>query len=260
MKLKKELSNRKLNKVSDEINSKGFSIIKLFSKNDIDNFFKEKIIKNLNSRNLINYKFNKKNISNYHNIVKDENIHKKLIDPAKRQVDLEHIIKKLNKNSKINNLVKDQWGEKQYEVRLYFKNKIKKNFAAFRLARPFKKFKDDVGGAHLDLHFNNKIYSNHNILFTIWIPIIGFNKNYTLRLSPHSHKKKHKIENMEKQKKYISKVYKKSYLKNFKFKRFNMNKGEVIIFHPNLLHGYSKNNGNFTRASLDLRIYNTKLI
>ena len=34
--------------------------------------------------------------------MKDENIHKKLIDPAKRQVDLEHIIKKLNKNSKIN--------------------------------------------------------------------------------------------------------------------------------------------------------------
>lgn len=249
-----------MNKISDDINSKGFSIIKLFSKNDINNFFKEKIIENLNSRYLINHKFNKKNISNYHNIVKDEKIHKKLISPAKRQVDLDHIIKKLNKNSKITNLVKNQWGGKHYEVRLYFKNKIKKNFAAFRLARPFKKFKDDVGGAHLDLHFNNKIYTNHNILFTIWIPIIGFNKKYTLRLSPHSHKKQHKIENMEKQKKYISKVYKNSYLKKFKFKRFNMKKGEVIIFHPNLLHGHSKNHGNLTRASLDLRIYNTKLI
>ena len=58
--------------------------------------------------------------------MKDENIHKKLIDPAKRQVDLEHIIKKLNKNSKINNLVKDQWGEKQYEVRHILKIKLKK--------------------------------------------------------------------------------------------------------------------------------------
>ena len=53
MKLKKELSNRKLNKVSDEINSKGFSIIKLFSKNDIDNFFKE------NNQEFKQQKFNK---------------------------------------------------------------------------------------------------------------------------------------------------------------------------------------------------------
>ena len=260
MKLKKKISYKKLDKLSKDINSKGFSVIKLFSRNDIDNFFKSKIIDNLNSRNLIKQKFNKKNISNYHNIIKEQKIHKELLNPAKRQIDLKKIFYKLNKNLHISNLVKNQWGENKYEIRLYFKNKIKKNFAAFRLARPFKKFKDDVGGAHLDLHFNNKIYDNHNILFTIWIPIIGFTKKYTLRLSPNSHKKNHKIQNMEKQKKYISKVYKTNYLKNFKFKRFDMKKGEVIIFHPNLLHGYSRNLGSITRASLDLRIYNTKLI
>jgi ectoine hydroxylase-related dioxygenase (phytanoyl-CoA dioxygenase family) len=39
-----------------------------------------------------------------------------------------------------------------------------------------------------------------------------------------------------------------------------MNKGDVIIFHPNLLHGASKNLGIFTRVSLDFRIFNPTLI
>ena len=53
MKLKKELSNRKLNKVSDEINSKGFSIIKLFSKMILIIFLKK------NNQEFKQQKFNK---------------------------------------------------------------------------------------------------------------------------------------------------------------------------------------------------------
>ena len=32
--------------------------------------------------------------------------------------------------------------------------------------------------------------------------------------------------------------------------------GEVIIFHPNLLHGNSLNKGNKSRLSLEARLYN----
>ena len=56
-------------------------------------------------------------------------------------MDLDHIIKKLNKNSKITNLVKNQWGEKQYEVRLYFKNKIKKILLLLDWLDPSKNLK-----------------------------------------------------------------------------------------------------------------------
>ena len=61
------------------------------------------------------------------------------------------------------------------------------------------------------------------------------------------------------QKKYISKIFKDTYLKKFDFKRIDMKIGEVLIFHPNLLHGGSKNIGNKTRVSFDFRIFNKNL-
>ena len=265
MKLKKYKSkiiqSKNLKKVFNEVSKNGFCKINLFSRKDIDNLFKNKIINNLNKRKLLKIKLNKKNILKYHQIVKSEKVHKNIIDPSRRQIKLnDQIINKIKKNKFISNLVLNSWKQNDFDIRLYFKKKIKKNCAAYRLARPYKIFKNDVGGAHLDLHFNNKIYSNFNLLYTIWVPIIGFSKKYTLKVSPRSHKIIHNVKYFEKQKKYISKVFKKSYLQNFKFKRINMNKGDVIIFHPNLLHGSSKNLGNNTRMSIDLRIFNKSLI
>ena len=65
--------------------------------------------------------------------------------------------------------------------------------------------------------------------------------------------------NLVVQKKYISKIFKDTYLKKFDFKRIDMKVGEVLIFHPNLLHGGSKNIGNKTRVSFDFRIFNKNL-
>ena len=252
---------RKANKIFKEITTQGFSKIKLFSRNDIDNVFKKKIVDQLNQRKIIEKKFTNKNIRMYHEIIDSEDMHKKIIKPKNRQFKIdENIIKKIKKNKKIKNLIINSWDQKKYEIKMFSKNNIKNNFAGFRLARPFKNFKNDVGGEHIDLNFNNKIYKNQKMLFTIWVPIIGFNKNHTIRVAPLSHIRKHDVKYIKKQKKYISKVYKSSYIKNFKFKRFNMNKGDVIIFHPNLLHGASKNLGIFTRVSLDFRIFNPTLI
>ena len=74
--------------VGQVVNTKGFSKIKLFSKNDIENFFKKKIVSNLNKRQLLNKKFDKLDIPYYHKIVSNDLIHKKLIDPGKRKVKL----------------------------------------------------------------------------------------------------------------------------------------------------------------------------
>ena len=42
--------------------------------------------------------------------------------------------------------------------------------------------------------------------------------------------------------------------------RSNMKKGQVIMFHPNLIHGTSINKGIISRASLDFRIINLKRV
>ena len=246
-------------KIYDNITRKGYHKIKLFTKDDIDQF-KKKIVLILNKKKLIKQKFDIKNLSKYHQIINEEKVHKVFSNPANRYFKFDkEIIKKINKNKEISHLIKKTWGQNSFDIKLYLKNNIKKNYAAFRLARPYKIYKDDVGGAHLDLHFNNKIYSDYKILYTFWTPIIGFDKKYTLRIAPNSHKHKHNIKNLVVQKKYISKIFKDTYLKKFDFKRIDMKIGEVLIFHPNLLHGGSKNIGDKTRVSFDFRIFNRNL-
>ncbi len=243
-----------------DLNHGGFSKIKLFNKSDIKSF-KKQIIKNLNSKKFIEQKLNVNNLQKYHRIVENENIHKKFTDPKNRYLKFEQkIISKIRNNKEIKYLLKETWGNDNFDIKLYQKKNIKKNFASFRLARPYKNFRDDVGGAHIDLHFNNKIHKNHKILYTIWVPIIGNGKNSTLRLAPGSHKKKHNVKNLTNQNKYVSKIFKENYVKKFKFERYNVKPGEVLIFHPNLLHGGSKNLTNNTRVSFDFRIFNKKYI
>ena len=181
--------------IYSDIYSFGYSKIKLFSKNDISKF-KKKIISNLNSKNFIKKRFNNKNLNNYHKIVQNELIHKKFTDPKNRTLKFnQKIIQKIKNNMEIKNLVKKTWQNNSYDIKLYSKNSVRNNFAAYRLARPFEKFKDDVGGAHIDLHFNNKIHKNHKILYTFLVPVIGNDKKSTLRFAPLSHKKNHSVSN-----------------------------------------------------------------
>ena len=253
-------SSNRWQKTFYEIKKKGYSKIKLFTKNDIENI-KKQIALILNKKNQTPTKFSKDILSKYHQMIHKEEIHKIFTNPENRHFKLEKkIIKKIQDNKNIEYLVQKTWHQKKFDIKFYLNKTIRKNYAAFRLARPYKLYPNDVGGAHLDLHFNNKIYQNHNILYTIWAPINGFSKKYTLRIAPNSHNKKHDIKNLVKQNKYISKIFKNDYLKKFKFKRIDMQIGEVLIFHPNLLHGGSKNFGSQTRVSVDFRIYNTSLI
>ena len=73
----------------------------------------------------------------------------------------------------------------------FFKFFIKYNFAGFRIARPNESYKDDVSGVHLDANFDGEIKRNYDNLITVWIPLKGFSSNYTLRMSPKSHKFDH---------------------------------------------------------------------
>ena len=72
-------------------------------------------------------KLNKHNLEYYHNLIKDEKVHKKLINPGTRQIKLQKdIINSIKNNKYIKNLIKKSWGQEIFDIRLYYKKSIKK--------------------------------------------------------------------------------------------------------------------------------------
>jgi ectoine hydroxylase-related dioxygenase (phytanoyl-CoA dioxygenase family) len=243
--------------IVNNFSKNGYVVIKLFKPSQIDKF-KKKVSDKLNKINS-KKKFNYRTLGDYHKIVSDEQLHKKLVKAEKRNILLNSLVIKTIINNKLINLItKNFWGHNKFSIKLVV-NKSSNNKSVFRLARPYKFSKEDVGGYHVDLHYAGKVRKNYKELLTIWTPLVGFSKKYSLKLSPKSHLKVHNINNIVKQKVYISKIFKLNYAKRFYFKRFDLRKGQSILFHPNLLHGGSKNLGKKTRVSMDFRIYNSKL-
>ena len=110
------------------------------------------------------------------------------------------------------------------------------------------------------MHVGGKICYDKNVLLTLWTPIVGASSKYTLSIAPETHNLEHPLNKYEKNKKIVSNIFLDSYVKKFKFIRPNLKYGQAILFHPNLLHGASFNKGIYTRASLEIRMYNKKNI
>ncbi len=258
----KKILNNKLNSFLND----GYCIVDIFNKSNLEELkrkIKIKINKSLKSKSL-----KIKELKNYHKII-DNNLHSNIIDSSKRYIGLNKSYQNIIlKNKFINYICKNYWGHEQKEITWVAslkKKQVKKNSTAFRLARPmnlsiYGKQKKDVGGVHFDLFFGSAENYNYKALITIWCPLVGFTNSYTLRISPKSHLKKHKKVNLDKQKKYLSPVFKTKYTKRFKYIRPNLKPGQAIIFHPNLLHGGSHNLGVNTRCSLDFRLTNPNIL
>ena len=250
------MSNRKLNQFID----KGYCIIDLYNKNE-HRYLSNKIIKKINQNILAkSKKISEKNLKFYH-VNQDKEVHDKVIKNTQRYISLDKkLIRPIIVNKVIQKISKYHWGHTKFSIKWVgsLKEPMKLNTTGFRIARPEKLSSKDVGGEHLDLHYGGKKNTNQKKLFTLWCPIVGMSKDYTLRISPGSHKFKHPLSSISRQKKYISMVLNKNYVKRFKFVRPNLKIGQVIFFHPNLIHGSSKNLGSNTRVSIDLRIFNKK--
>lgn len=243
----------------------GYLLIKIFSKSDIkfiNNTIKNKINSLLGRKNKI------KSLENYHKIVSDKE-HLKIVNGKSRNIALsKKILAKIFKNKKILHLTKNYWKHNTFSLNWVGnlkKKQVKRNVTGFRIARPvlYKNnilTKKDVGGVHFDLFYGGRVNNNYKSLMTIWCPIVGFSNKFTLNISPKSHLIKHYKKYLSKQSIYISPVFLNNYTKKFKFFRPNLQVGQAIIFHPNLLHGASNNIGSITRVSIDLRIFNKDFI
>lgn len=238
----------------------GYVIIRLLEKKEL-NFIINRICKKFNKillKNKKNYLLNKNNIKNYHKLFFSKNNHEKLIDSSSRYIFLDKkILNKIKKNKNILNIMKNYWGHEKFVPKWVGSiHQIKDNAAGFRIARPSKLKIQDAAGSHSDINVGGKIANDHKILITAWVPLVGFNKKYTLRFAPATHLINHPYKAVTKQKKHMSKVLSKNYLKKFKFKRLTLKKGQAIFFHPNLIHGGSINKGNYTRLSVEIRMFN----
>jgi len=238
----------------------GYLKISLFSKKEIKNF-RNIIKKDLNKKllNKLNSKVKIENLEKYHTLRIKENEHKFLVKPNHRYFKFNKEIVKKILNRKVLCLLKNTWGHNSISLNWIGDLKKKQrlvNATGYRLARPSENENNDTAGVHIDMNVGGIINKDKNASTTIWIPIVGFNKKYTLKISPRSHNYNHG--NKFKKTKKISPLLPESYWKKFKFIRLAYKVGEAMIFHPNLLHGGSINRGSVTRVSLDTRILNLK--
>lgn len=237
----------------------GYVKIFLFNSNDILSF-KKTILKDLNTKLKGKSKIKIKNLKDYHKLKIDENIHKFLINPDHRYFKFSKKIKKKILNKTILSLINYEWGHSKISLNWIGNLKKKQkiiNATGYRIARPFVKKKKDTAGVHIDVNAGGIINRDLKTSLTIWIPIVGFSKKYTLKISPKSHLFDHGVK-FKITKKKVTPLLEKKYWKKFKFTRLNLKPGQAIIFHPNLLHGGSNNFGSSTRVSLDTRILNLK--
>lgn len=261
------------NKFTDFYKQKGYLITTVFSAKDIDilkNEIKKKVSKVIKKKKL--------DLSKYHEITNEEE-NNKITKNYKRYIRVnDKIIKKISSNKKISQILKSCWGHSKYIIpdqkyligkskKTNIKN-LKKNEVQFRIVIP-KKSQKRISAApppHVDLNaakITNKIVNGKkvmdttNVQLTLWTPLIGFSKKYTLKLAPGSHKFNHPVNKISKSNnKYVSPVFNKKYYQKFKFKRFEVKKGQSILFDGNLIHGGTENLGLKSRVNLEFRLYN----
>lgn len=248
-----------MNKFLINNNLNGYSVLNIFNKNDI-NILEQKIKNKINLKvGKLNFLQNKiDNLKKFHKIQYSKKEKSKIFESEDRFIKLNSkIIKKIEKNKLINKILFEQWGHNKYKIMWVAslkKLQIRNNVCGFRICEPNKK----GVGAHIDLHIGGKIMSELNTLISIWVPIKGFSKEYTLNFSPGSHLLNHPTNQFQIKKNTISNIFKKNYTKKYKFKRLDLKIGQGIIFNSNLLHGNSDNLGKLSRASLEIRLYNSK--
>ena len=199
-------------------------------------------------------------LKDYHKLKLTNDVHSQIVKSSNRRIKAtRNNFNIFKKNANIQQLMKHCWGHNKYRliwVGDLSNDNIHEDCCSSRIARPG--IYQDVGGVHLDKHVGGNKNVAENNLLTLWLPIVGFDERYTLRIAPGSHKSVHPDEFIIKNKSYISMTYEKSYIDNFNFIRPKLKVGQGIIFDPNLLHGASYNFGVDTRVSLEFRFFNAK--
>lgn len=229
-------------------NNSGYSIINVLNPSKVLHF-KKKItrkLKELSKKNSLHSKFKKfSTIEDYHKLPLTDLEHDKLMKSYHRNIKLSKKESNFFVNKYFDTLFEYFYGNEAPQIKFGLSKKFKLNLFGFRIVRPKEKA---VAGYHTES-------TNGVHCFTLWIPLTGTSPKYTLKILPKSHLYRHKNQNILRNKKFLkAQLFKKNYVKKFgNFKRPNMKLGQGIFFHPDLIHGDSKNLGSKTRVSMELK-------
>lgn len=227
--------------------SKGFLKARLFTKNEfqkIENFtllYVSKLINkyhnnsSLKSKNLIkNYHKLKINSFKHSRIFRAENRHLKM------SIDLKRILLKKKNIKLFRKLIKAEYNKNSYNLW-----DEKYGNLAFRIVRPFS---ED------GYPFTKKEWGPAGKVISIWIPLIGMNKNNTIKFVTDSIRKDYK-KFLPKKTKFIKNEFRLGEkISNKKIKSLQYTKGDVFIFSSKLLHSEDNNTSKLTRLNLEFRI------
>ncbi|HEX6513871.1 MAG TPA: phytanoyl-CoA dioxygenase family protein [Chloroflexota bacterium] len=92
-------------------------------------------------------------------------------------------------------------------------------------------------------------------LFTVWLPLVGFDSRYSLKVFPGTHRCKHPSDAIVRDDRFAALPYSAEYVSQFESFRPDLRKGQGIVFHNELLHGAADNLGDATRVSLEVRVF-----
>ena len=235
----------------------GFAIIDLWNK-EYHKSIIQKINKKINTsiKSLGNVFDLLDDLKDYHRLNMNEDSHIQLMQSSNRIIAEKNNFNFLKKNTNLCQIMEHCWGHSKYRLiwlGALSRHEILENYCAFRLARPG--ILEDVGGVHLDKNYGGEKNYEQDCLLTLWVPIVGFDERYTLKIAPESHRLSHPDSFIQEDKNYISLTYDEGYTDNFNFLRPKLKLGQGIIFHPNLLHGRSYNNGVNTRVALQFLLF-----
>ncbi len=242
------------NKTLRDFNNNGFVILNLLDKKSVA-LFQNKILnkfKNISKKKKFHKKLIElKKIEDYHKMHLSLSEHKDLTNSSERFLKLSNREINLFINKNIDSIFEYFYGSEAPIIKYPKKSKFVNNIAGFRVVRPNEK---TVAKFH-----SESSYGIH--CFTLWIPLTGYNSKYTLKIIPKSHLFRHQEKNIIYDKKIsTAKLFKKKYINKFgPSLRSNLNLGDAIFFHPDLIHGNSKNLGNKTRVNLEIRFYRKEI-
>lgn len=173
-----------------------------------------------------------------------EKEHSRMFSAKNRHLKINYELKKVLLNPKIKNILKDLMMIELKKRKIKLWNEKYGNLS-FRIIRPF---------SNDGYPFSKKVWGPAGCVISVWIPIIGFSKNNTIKFVKGSNKKNYK-KFLPKKTKFISNEYRLNEpVKKKNISTLNFKKGDVFIFSPKLLHSENNNTSKITRLNLEFRI------
>lgn len=88
----------------------------------------------------------------------------------------------------------------------------------------------------------------------LWVPLSGFDSRYSLQVAPSSHLVRHPQSEITGG---LGKLrsFQRQYIEQFTFVRPALAPGQAVFFHPNLIHGNARNEGEVTRVNIEAHFY-----